>query len=133
TLPSQLMHISWPRTLGVAVLFSAIPPHALSYPHLTNSWSVDLRTYSDSSPALAPDGTIYFGTFNGRFWALKPDGSQKWIFRAKLEIRSSPAIGKDGTIYFGSSDRNVYGLDPAGRMLWQCKTAGWVDSSTALC
>ncbi|HSU53043.1 MAG TPA: hypothetical protein VLT36_03170, partial [Candidatus Dormibacteraeota bacterium] len=39
-----------------------------SYHPLTNSWSTRIESFTDSSPALAPDGTIYFGTFHGYLW-----------------------------------------------------------------
>jgi len=49
-------------------------------------------------PGGCPDGTIYVAYLTGRLWAVRPDGSRKWIFRAGVEIKSSPAIGADGTI-----------------------------------
>src|SRR6185503_14760912 len=75
---------------------------------LTNEWSIRTGTSSLTCPGIAPDGTIYFGTFTGRLWALSSEGARKWIFRTGLEIKSSPAVGKDGTIYFGSRDRKFY-------------------------
>ena len=96
---------------------------------LTNEWSVRLSSLCDSSPAVATDGTIYFGTFLGDFYALKPDGSRTWIFNAGREIKSSPAIGADGTIYFGSRNRKLYALAPNGQEKWEFKTGAWVDSS----
>jgi outer membrane protein assembly factor BamB len=100
--------------------------------YLTNEWSLNTGTSSQTCPAIAPDGTIYFGTFTGRFWAVGPEGSLKWIFRAGLEIKSSPAIGADGTIYFGSRDRKCYAVRPDGKKKWEFRTGGWVDSSPAL-
>jgi outer membrane protein assembly factor BamB len=100
--------------------------------HLTNEWSISTGTSSLTCPAIAPDGTIYFGTFTGRLWSLTPDGARKWIFRTGLEIKSSPAIGKDGTIYFGSRDRKFYALSPDGKKKWEFATGAWVDSSPAL-
>ena len=63
---------------------------------------------------LAVDGTIYFGSWDGNFYALKPDGSKKWVFATSNIVVSSPAIGTDGTIYFGSHDKKFYALK-AGR------------------
>ncbi len=106
--------------------------HAVAVETLTNEWSLGTGTTSQTCPAIAPDGTVYFGTFTGRLWAIRPDGSRKWIFRAGLEINSSPAIGGDGTIYFGSRDRKCYALKPDGKKKWTFSTGGWVDSSPAL-
>jgi outer membrane protein assembly factor BamB len=99
---------------------------------LTNEWSFTLDYLSDSSPAIADDGTIYFGALNGDLRAFRPDGSLKWVFHAAREIRSSPAVAADGTIYFGSRDRRLYSLGPDGKKKWDFKTAAWVDSSPAI-
>jgi outer membrane protein assembly factor BamB len=98
----------------------------------TNEWVLTVNSQSDSSPAISPDGTIYFGTFNGRLWAVNPDGSAKWVFRAGREIKSSPAVGGDGTIYFGCRDRKFYAVGQDGKKKWDFKTGAWVDSSPAL-
>ena len=125
------------RWLGrFAILFVSLVLAAASCPaaveYLTSEWSFDTRTSSESCPAVAPDGTIYFGTFTGRLWAVGPDGSRKWIFRAGLEIRTAPALGSDGIIYFGSRDRKCYAVRPDGKEKWEFRTGGWVDSSPAL-
>lgn len=98
----------------------------------TNEWVFRFYSHTDSTPAIAPNGTIYFGTFNGRLWAINSNGKKKWVFRAGREIKSSPAVGKDGSIYFGCRDRKLYALGPDGRKRWTFKTGAWVDSSPAL-
>jgi len=40
-------------------------------------------------------------TFDGKLFAVTPQGAVKWTFQAGREIKSSPAIADDGTIYFG--------------------------------
>ena len=87
---------------------------------------------TESSPALASDGTIYIGTFHGWLLAISPEGKIKWKFKTKVEIKSSPAVAADGTIYFGSRDRNFYALTPKGKLKWKQTTGGWVDSSPAI-
>src|SRR5208282_4297712 len=71
-----------------------------------------------SSPAIGPDGTIYASGGCGDFYALNPDGSQKWNFPTSRPIYSSPAIGADGTIYFASNDGTFYALNPDGTQKW---------------
>jgi len=107
-------------------------PTGSSAQEATNEWVLMVNSPSDSSPAIGSDGTIYFGTFNGRLWAVNPNGTRKWVFRAGREIKSSPAVGADGTIYFGSRDRKFYAVDANGREKWTFKTGAWVDSSPAL-
>ena len=102
-------------------------------PAATNLWMLPLANYdSDSSPALAPDGTIYQATFDGRLVAVSPQGEIKWIFKTPLEIESSPAVADDGTIYFGSRDRKFYAVSPDGKLKWTFATGAWIDSSPAI-
>ncbi len=99
---------------------------------LTNEWSLDVQSRSDSAPAVGTDGTIYFGTWTGKLWAVNPDGSRKWVFQAQNEIKSAPAVGPDDTVYFGSRDRKFYAVGANGKKRWEFPTGAWVDSSPAL-
>jgi len=99
----------------------------------TNLWAVRLADHiCTSSPAVATDGTIYVGSFEGNLFAVSPDGKVKWKFKTSMEIKSSPAVGTDGTIYFGCRDRKFYALTPAGDLKWTFATGAWVDSSPAI-
>ncbi len=99
---------------------------------VTNDWIVPLETRSDSTPAIDGEGAIYFGAFDGKLRALKPDGTAKWTFLAGMEIVSSPALAGDGTVYFGCRDRMLYAVDAKGQKKWAFKTGAWVDSSPAI-
>ena len=107
-------------------------PAACGANGITNEWTLDIRSYSDSAPAVGTDGTIYVGTWNGKLWAINPDGTRKWVFPAGNEIKSAPAVGLDGTVYFGSRDRKFYAVQPNGKKRWEFQTGAWVDSSPAL-
>ena len=103
-------------------------------PAPTNTWTLRLMLNAmvTSSPAIAPDGTIYQATFSGKLLAVTPQGNVKWTFKAGRQVKSSPAIGDDGTIYFGSRDWNCYAVTPQGRLKWTFPTGAWVDSSPAI-
>jgi hypothetical protein len=116
----------------VLVCFSASPAEEPVHPTIAPAWVLKDGDSTDSSPALAEDGTIYVGTFKGRLLAVDPDGRKKWEYSTGHEIRSSPAVGTDGTIYIGGRDRNLHAITPAGQMKWQFKTDGWVDASPAI-
>jgi outer membrane protein assembly factor BamB len=120
------------KTLCAGIVLALSSGMLAAEKKLTPDWSFTIGFISDSSPAIAPDGTICFGVFDGKFWALNADGSRKWVFRAGSEIKSSPALAPDGTAYFGSRDRNFYAIGADGRKRWDFKTGGWVDSSPAL-
>jgi outer membrane protein assembly factor BamB len=82
------------------------------------------RVEIKSSPAVADDGTIYFGSRDRKLYAVTPQGKQKWTFATGAWIDSSPAIGADGTVYFGSWDANFYALNPDGSEKWKFPTGG---------
>jgi outer membrane protein assembly factor BamB len=85
-----------------------------------------------SSPAIAPDGTIYVGSQDDYVYALNPDGTLKWRYLTGDVVRSSPAIAADGTIYVGSYDNRLYALNPDGTLKWSYLTGGNVSSSPAI-
>jgi outer membrane protein assembly factor BamB len=121
---------AWPLLLQAILAFpDAVQAEVLTR---TNEWEVLLPALSDSCPAVGSDGTLYFGTFTGDLFALRPDGTKKWSFSAGREIHCSPAIGVDGTIYFGSRNRKFYAVRSNGQEAWEFKTGGWVDTSPAI-
>jgi len=84
------------------------------------------RVYS--SPAVAPDGTIYFGDYDsGVLRAVKPDGNLLWAAGGYGQICSSPAIGYDGTIYVGSYSGNLLAYYPNGTLRWAYHTGATID------
>ena len=95
-------------------------------------WSFATGGSIYSSPAIALDGSIYFGSDDGKLYALHPDGSEDWNYTTGDMVRSAPAIGADGSIYFGSDDNKLYALNPDGSENWNYPTGGVVRSSPAL-
>ena len=97
-------------SLSAVILFLALALRAQAPPTgATNLWTFpfDFTLHdnaSSSTPAVAPDGTIYVGSFDGKLHALSLDGKQLWRFQAGREIKSSPAIADDGTVFFVSDD-----------------------------
>ena len=69
-----------------------------------------------SSPTIADDGAVIFGSDDGHLYALNPDRTLRWKYPAVGSIgavRSKPAIGPDGIIYFSTEDGRMYAIDPA--------------------
>ena len=89
-------------------------------------WSFTTADSIYSSPAIALNGTIYFGSDDGKLYALNPDGSEDWNYTTSNKVRSAPAIGADGTIYFGSDNGKLYALNSDGSEDWNYTTAGGV-------
>src|SRR5215813_12064361 len=80
-------------------------------------WTFDAGALIRSSPALGPDGTIYFGAC-GTLYAVTNRGSNKWVFATQNAMDSSPAVAIDNTIYYSStttgSSGYLYAINPNG-------------------
>ena len=67
-----------------------------------------------STPVIDDKGTVYFGSADHYFYALNPDGSQKWKYETGEIIDSAGALGAVGpakgygTITFLSGDGKMY-------------------------
>ena len=72
-----------------------------------------------SSPAIGKNGSVYFGSYDGNVYAVKPDGTSQYGLlpsgapqgvQTGETIDSSPAIGQDGTVYIGSFNGRVFAI-----------------------
>jgi outer membrane protein assembly factor BamB len=86
-------------------------------------------------PAIASDGTLYFGSTDHNLYAINVNGGLKWSYTADDEILRGPALAPDGTIYFGTfgstaNDPALYALHPDGTLKWKYVVAH--DESTRL-
>ena len=107
-------------------------PHTGSQTN-NKKWEFDMGgRVSGSSAAIGADETIYVGCDDNKFYAINPDGSEKWEFDTGDWINSSSAIDADGTIYIGSNSGKLYALNPDGSRKWDFPTGGWVTSSPAI-
>jgi outer membrane protein assembly factor BamB len=90
-------------------------------------------TAHSSSPALGPNGEIYWGTGDECvLYAVKSNWALGWTYVTGGTIESSPAVGSDGTILIGSYDNNIYAITSAGALSWTYETADDVYSSPAI-
>jgi outer membrane protein assembly factor BamB len=114
----------------------------------TPQWFLQLGTSTmntpvvTSSPAVAPDGTVYVGLSSpplsspdlapaGGLEAVTSIGAMKWLFNSG-SVDASPAVAGDGTIYFGSHDEFFYSVNPGGTANWALANLGEIVSSAAL-
>ncbi|MFH1700152.1 MAG: PQQ-binding-like beta-propeller repeat protein [Candidatus Zixiibacteriota bacterium] len=84
-------------------------------------WMFETLDGVESSPAIGPDGTIYFGSYDSCLYAVTDmgnEGVQKWKFKTDGRVDGSPTVGGDGVIYFGSRDSTLYALYPDGSVKW---------------
>ena len=89
-------------------------------------WSLATGDSIYASPAIAPDGTIYVGSYDKFFYAINPDGTKKWEYFTDLSIKSSAAIDDEGTLYFGANtDDMLFAITEDGEFKWSTKLHGW--------
>jgi len=104
-------------------------------PDGTLKWSFQTGDGVESSPAIGPDGTIYFGSYDGFLYAVTDNGSEgtlKWKFPTGGEVDGSPTVDGDGVIYFGSRDATIYALYPDGTVKWTFATDDGIESSPTI-
>jgi outer membrane protein assembly factor BamB len=92
---------------------------------------------SGASPTIGPDGTVYVGANNSNMYAVKPDGSLKWLYEADRELAgiwTTPALSADGSVlYFGANKGGVYAVNTAdGTKKWQFQVYGSIYASSIL-
>ena len=102
-------------------------------------WRFQMEDGSHSGIAIGADGTIYVGDHTGLFYAVNPDGTEKWRFQTTgFTIHSAgPTIAADGTIYIGSQGiggvgKGLHALNPDGTERWFFPTVSHVYGSVAL-
>jgi len=59
-------------------------------------WKFAVEKRITSSPAIGADETIYFGSVDGKLYAVSHEGKLVWAYKTGGEVTSSPAIGIDG-------------------------------------
>ncbi len=75
-----------------------------------------------SSAVVDAEGTVYIGSADQYFYALREDGTLKWKFKTGEVIDSSALLDDRGRVYFGSGDAHVYCLDrETGKEIWKFK------------
>ncbi len=97
-------------------------------------WTFPTNDHIYSSAALGADAkgnttAIYFGSADGTFYAVSPQGKLLWKYDTGDPIRSSPALGLDPgggggqVVYFGCGNGKLYALNAAdGALRWSFDT-----------
>jgi len=101
--------------LGVAYLGSLTSGLFADCPNRILRWTSAVGPVR-SSPAVGPDGTVYFTTTSTRLLAsVDPENGQtNWTFTARAALNASPALAEDGTLYVGDTSGAVFAVGSDG-------------------
>lgn len=76
-------------------------------------WAFDSADAIRSSPAVDGNDVIYFGSGNGRLYAINPDGSHRWslqlIKSERNDLNGSPALG-ERAIYIAGESGEIFSV-----------------------
>ena len=82
---------------------------------------------NESSPLVA-NGIVYFGTWDGKVYALDAERHKPvWTYQTGDKVKGGVAFAK-GTVYAGSYDGKLYALDArTGSLRWEAAAPGGGD------
>ena len=111
--------------------------YALDALNGNKQWEFDANGTVRSTPRLDVNGTIYFGSGDGKIYALATNGTKIWEYSTLGPVNSSPIISSSGRLYIGSNDNNLYGLDSLAvittpTLKWKFDANGIIYSSPAI-
>jgi outer membrane protein assembly factor BamB len=92
-----------------------------------------LRTGAAEPSPVVRDGIAYFGTTNGRVYALNLDRRRpRWVFRGGVKITGSPAL-VGNRLYIGDYSGRVFALNArTGRVIWTGNAGSKVYGTVAV-
>lgn len=144
--PSERLLVAWPVAWLLPALAFASPdpwPMFRGNPQRTGHAAVEGPSHGRvvwrfhagapvrSPPAVAADGTIYFGSDARKIHAVDPSGKLRDAFPVKGRVWAAPLLA-DGRVFVGSDDQRFYALEwRDGRLAlaWQHRTRDFVLGS----
>ncbi len=90
------------------------------------------NNWFEGNVAVGPDGTLYAGNTNFRYYALTRQGNLKWTYQTGSNAWSIAGIAPDGTIIWGSCDTFIHGVSQQGKRKWRKRTLGFISASAAI-
>jgi len=96
-------------------------------------WRFAAKRKVYTSPAVAPDGRVFFGSQDHHAYALTPQGGPLWSVDLGADVDGAPVLGDDGAVYVGTDGDEVVRLDPGdGRVVWRTKVGGYARGALSL-
>jgi len=84
-------------------------------------------------PVLGAGGTVYSVDGDGRLYALRADGTLRWVASAQQPAISSPVLGRDGSLYVASRQaQQPHAIRPDGQRAWEFPAGTGLVGSPAI-
>ncbi len=77
-----------------------------------------------SSPALASDGRILFGSRDRRFYCVDGEGVKRFVVLTDSTCDATPCLAPDGTAFLAGHDGVGRAVDREGRLRWAIDLGG---------
>ncbi|UCD14422.1 MAG: PQQ-like beta-propeller repeat protein [Thermoplasmatales archaeon] len=140
TKTGGLMDSAWPM-LNHDVSHTGRSPYSTANVTGLEKWRACNFLYGwgglEGGPIIDDDGIIYYGDMDHIFYAVYPNGTQKWKSDELVgPIRSTPAIDENGILYIGTiwaMPNYFYAIySENGSIKWRYETGHHVDSCPAI-
>lgn len=73
----------------------------------TLAWSFQANSSIDGGAAIDSDGSLYFGSANGRFYAVEQNGQLRWSQKNLPPVVGVPLLAQDGKVYVGVNSGSI--------------------------
>ena len=117
----KLSNAAWPQQGYDATHIGRSPYSTADNPGI-EKWRFPAGDWCDGSPSIGPNGCIYFGCGDSYLYAVYPNGSLKWAYKAERglgDFGSHPAIAEDGSVYFATKYGSyIQAVNPDGSYKW---------------
>jgi len=113
-------------------LYAITPAGAQKWAYSLGGGTFD---YSTVTPAIGPEGALYFGAYTGNFYAVSTAGSLVWQLPLNGTLFDTSATAASGTIFVGDDLANggaLLALNPDTSTRWRAPLEGDVYSIPAL-
>ncbi len=84
------------------------------------------------TPLVDADGSVYFGSGDGNFYALDASGNETWRYNVGAPIVADPIFDNQGRIVFGALDGALYCLNNDGTLVFSYWTEGPIFSAASV-
>ncbi|MCK9522711.1 MAG: PQQ-binding-like beta-propeller repeat protein [Proteobacteria bacterium] len=115
---------------GPQRLFRAQAPGPRERPTVLRTFTTGGRIAA--SPIIGPDGSIYIGSTDGSFNALRRNGALRWSFICPEPCFATAAISQSGVVYVGCDDDAFRAFTSDGTLRFTYRMRHDADSPAAI-